>query len=384
MILFSGRRRYHACHFAAKDTNGQEQEGAHDKCLCSVIFHESLFEDKAQPRRRTVHSRSANSQNLLVGKDCRVSQQNQAKTASNGHGQTYPPKNDVTKEGKASKSTVSNFVSLVVEKLFDNKEPSDQNSALERGSPSAGIQSKLRCLRPAQTHREDVHSKSFLTFVSSKMFRLNENTFCATTGDYEKESHKATDLKPGKPCTSTCDVTTRFAERTSLNRDCSYCACTSRDNEDEGESFAAKVKPSTRERTSAGVGPRLLARLLETLSSSDTESDSSSSSDCLVSDSSVSDECEMPSVCGVPCSKKAFRHTTLCCQEFGVSSSSTDEFNPACNGSGDSTVQGSSFQRYYHVFHQGELVELIQGVPSVDVIEETYDHANWAVVAVKS
>lgn len=41
--------------------------------------------------------------------------------------------------------------------------------------------------------------------------------------------------------------------------------------------------------------------------------------------------------------------------------------------------------RYYHVFREGELVDLILAqVPSLKVISCTYDHANWCVVAEKN
>ncbi|XP_055895099.1 uncharacterized protein LOC106067146 [Biomphalaria glabrata] len=44
----------------------------------------------------------------------------------------------------------------------------------------------------------------------------------------------------------------------------------------------------------------------------------------------------------------------------------------------------SSLSRYYHVFRQGELEELIQNyVPSLAIVETYYDHANWCVIAQK-
>lgn len=44
----------------------------------------------------------------------------------------------------------------------------------------------------------------------------------------------------------------------------------------------------------------------------------------------------------------------------------------------------STYQRYYHVFRQGELALLVQDVPGVEVKQEYYDHENWCVVAVKT
>ncbi len=42
-----------------------------------------------------------------------------------------------------------------------------------------------------------------------------------------------------------------------------------------------------------------------------------------------------------------------------------------------------TFQRYYHVFRQGELSELVRKLPRVNVREEYYDHDNWCVLAEK-
>ena len=43
-----------------------------------------------------------------------------------------------------------------------------------------------------------------------------------------------------------------------------------------------------------------------------------------------------------------------------------------------------TFQRYYHVFKRGELLELFAGVQGARVLEEFYDHENWCVLAEKS
>lgn len=37
------------------------------------------------------------------------------------------------------------------------------------------------------------------------------------------------------------------------------------------------------------------------------------------------------------------------------------------------------YKRYYHVFKNGELEELIKEVPEVQIEESFYDHANWCV-----
>lgn len=42
-----------------------------------------------------------------------------------------------------------------------------------------------------------------------------------------------------------------------------------------------------------------------------------------------------------------------------------------------------TFQRYYHVFCRGELVELLSECSNAIVLEEFYDHENWCVIAKK-
>ena len=44
----------------------------------------------------------------------------------------------------------------------------------------------------------------------------------------------------------------------------------------------------------------------------------------------------------------------------------------------------STYQRYYHVFKEGELASLVEGVSGLAVKQEFYDHENWCVVAIKT
>ena len=44
----------------------------------------------------------------------------------------------------------------------------------------------------------------------------------------------------------------------------------------------------------------------------------------------------------------------------------------------------TTYQRYYHVFREGELVDLVQRVGELRVQEEFYDHENWCVLASKN
>lgn len=42
------------------------------------------------------------------------------------------------------------------------------------------------------------------------------------------------------------------------------------------------------------------------------------------------------------------------------------------------------FQRYYHVFRNGELTALVRKIPNIEVGPEIFDHANWSVVCTKT
>lgn len=41
------------------------------------------------------------------------------------------------------------------------------------------------------------------------------------------------------------------------------------------------------------------------------------------------------------------------------------------------------YKRYYHIFKQGELEELINRVKSVKIIHSYFDHANWCCIIQK-
>jgi hypothetical protein len=62
-----------------------------------------------------------------------------------------------------------------------------------------------------------------------------------------------------------------------------------------------------------------------------------------------------------------------------ISASTSQESLPSDNGGGAIT-----FHRYYHVFREGELDQLIERyVENLHIISSYYDHANWCVVAEK-
>lgn len=44
----------------------------------------------------------------------------------------------------------------------------------------------------------------------------------------------------------------------------------------------------------------------------------------------------------------------------------------------------ATYQRYYHVFREGELLQLFSKVPTLKVDEEFYDHENWCILAMKN
>ncbi len=49
----------------------------------------------------------------------------------------------------------------------------------------------------------------------------------------------------------------------------------------------------------------------------------------------------------------------------------------------DEAKQATVFHRYYHVFVEGELEELVLQVEGLSIQESFYDHENWCVIAKK-
>lgn len=165
---------------------------------------------------------------------------------------------------------------------------------------------------------------------------------------------------------------------------------------------------------SNGVNLHVMARLVDSAlaSLSDVDSDSSSSSDYLSSDSSAAEEWGQVGTSLAIHGKKTFQHTTVNCQELAESvyaadsqyssssslfststSSSSTSSSPSLSSSSSSPsttslqkkTKSKLFQRYYHVFRAGELAKLAQnGIPSAVVLNEYYDHGNWAVILEKA
>jgi hypothetical protein len=46
--------------------------------------------------------------------------------------------------------------------------------------------------------------------------------------------------------------------------------------------------------------------------------------------------------------------------------------------------QTKIYKRYYHVFVEGELENLVQEVQGVTLVKSYFDHANWAVIIQKN
>lgn len=44
----------------------------------------------------------------------------------------------------------------------------------------------------------------------------------------------------------------------------------------------------------------------------------------------------------------------------------------------------TTYQRYYHLFREGELVDLVHRTPGLSVEQDFYDHENWCVLAAKN
>ena len=70
--------------------------------------------------------------------------------------------------------------------------------------------------------------------------------------------------------------------------------------------------------------------------------------------------------------------------ETGESEKEVIEMEPCSPPDYSSQLAGyTTFQRYYHVFKEGELGALFAKVGGIKVIDEFYDHENWCVLVQK-
>lgn len=100
-----------------------------------------------------------------------------------------------------------------------------------------------------------------------------------------------------------------------------------------------------------------------------------------------SKEKQDPELGGVPCSEKCegleetgVRKGGVCCPTEAREESDGTPTAAELRGCGGFTT----YQRYYHVFKQGELRELCSKVPTLSIQQEFYDHENWCILATKS
>ncbi|XP_001641809.3 alkylated DNA repair protein alkB homolog 8 isoform X2 [Nematostella vectensis] len=110
-----------------------------------------------------------------------------------------------------------------------------------------------------------------------------------------------------------------------------------------------------------------LARLMETLSSSsETESDGSISPDLFSSDSEIPRTIDPPKEENSPPIETSPASSIKCCPSDADSN------------------RYKALQRFYHVFREGELTDLItRNISTAEVIQEFYHHGNWVIVVEK-
>lgn len=284
---------------------------------------------------------------------------------------------------------LSKFLNSVIKKIFDDEdsgnttssdthaEGQDQNGfSLDTDTDLSTEGSKIQALMSyfSVENREKYSKVEFFSMLAKKLFASKDDLHLPEINKISVDSEGQKPKVDGEH--GPCDVV--------------VCM-----NEKEVETHASCGK---RTQGRNGVSLSVMARLVESIVTSDVDSDSSSSSDYLTSDSSAAEEWEKPGTSLPTHGGKAFQHTTVNCEELGCkadsqysSSSSlfsTSSASSSCSSLAESDspkkVKSKLFQRYYHVFCAGELVKLIQdGVPSAIVLNEYYDHGNWAVVLEK-
>lgn len=304
-----------------------------------------------------------------------------------------------------SLKTITKFFNSVFKKIFDDGESQKLTNSHAQGKAQANDVSmdtntgdfgaKVSALMSyfSAENREKYFKSEFLSLLAKKVFPDKEDLHLhvsQTSSDYE-ESRK--EMRPQ-------------VEEEHVSGDVIICM------REEG----SNAHDQFRERSgrSNGVNLHVMARLVDSAlaSLSDVDSDSSSSSDYLSSDSSAAEEWGQVGTSLAIHGKKTFQHTTVNCQELAESvyaadsqyssssslfststSSSSTSSSPSLSSSSSSPsttslqkkTKSKLFQRYYHVFRAGELAKLAQnGIPSAVVLNEYYDHGNWAVILEKA
>ena len=278
------------------------------------------------------------------------------------------------------------FLNNIIEKIFDDKE-SEKTHNHAQETPHAMDNSKEFSAKLStilsyfsSENREKYFKGEFLTLLAKKLFpskdELNLNEFNELSADCKETGNELVPRGKGDN-----------GPRMSQSSDVIICMNGKRADARRTEGRVENVK---------GVSLSVVARLVESLaSSSDAESDSSSSSDYLTSESSAAEDCDRVQTALVSRRKKAFQHTTVNCEERpgnvltktatagdSLSSSSSSLVSTSSSLSSSSSSSSPSrkspkktksklYQRYYHVFCAGELVKLVQdGIPSAVVLRE--------------
>lgn len=290
------------------------------------------------------------------------------------------------------------FLNNIIEKIFDDKESEKTESQAQEEPNTVSMDTgkefsaKLSTLLSyfSSENRERYFKGEFLSLLAKKLFpskdELHLNEFSGLSADCKETGNELVPKGKG-------DNVPRMPQ----SSDVIICM---------NEKRADARQPKGVENVN-GVSLSVVARLVETLaSSSDAESDSSSSSDYLTSESSAAEDCDRAQTSLVSRRKKAFQHTTVNCQErpgnvFAKTAAAEDSLSSSTSSlvSTSSSLSSSSssssrkspkktksklYQRYYHVFCAGELVKLVQdGIPSAVVLKEYHDHGNWAAILEK-
>ena len=112
------------------------------------------------------------------------------------------------------------------------------------------------------------------------------------------------------------------------------------------------------------------------------QSCATSCSSCdLYSESSTDDDNTENGLNSITSATSILTNTDATTNSEKMQGSTVDKTRDCASDTGDNN---DTFKRFYHVFCEGELVELIEkNVECLDIVSAYYDHANWCVVAEK-
>lgn len=255
-------------------------------------------------------------------------------------------------------TNVTKFVSSLVKRLFNEKNDEIMSTDKTEQAPNEIQQVELM-----KISEKDLKESFYISLTAWAKEKINVLSF---REHKEKVKPRALLLR-GESCDS------EYSELDSEEYQLAASTACFLEPDEKKSAVEVEAKSLNDDSKQDKTPPHLLTRLLIDSISSSSDSDSDGSVDRVNTDSGISDS-EPQETLPSPANCRRRAYTTSCYENK--------------HSANDNIATGEKkqhkLQRYYHVFNQKELPDLIEdGVDGVDVLKEYYDHGNWAVIAEK-